>query len=396
MGMNEMINEAEQHLLHTYNRYPVVFERAEGVHLYDTDGKEYLDAFSGIGVMAFGYGHPRFTAALKFQISRLTHISNYYYNVPLVEAARKFTEGSGMDRVFFTNSGGEAVEGALKTARKYAWLKDGRTDHEIIAMDHSFHGRTFGALSVTGKKAYRDPFEPLIGPVHFAQFNDIESVRALVNDRTCAIICEPVQGEGGVYPADPAFLEALRALCNERDILLIFDEVQCGMGRTGEMFAWQGYGVKPDVLTSAKALGCGVPVGAFAMTQKVADASLVAGDHGSTLGGNPLVCAAINAVFDIYKEDGILENVRALTPYLEQKLDALKEKHACIIDRRGRGFFQALEFDGAVAPVIDRARELGVILINAGANVLRIIPPLCYTKENIDEMCAAIDKALGA
>ena len=328
MSTNEMITEAEQHLLHTYNRYPVVFDRAEGVRLYDADGKEYLDAFSGIGVMAFGYGHPKYTAALKDQVDRLTHISNYYYHTQLAEAARKFTEASGMDRVFFTNSGGEAVEGALKTARKYAWLKDGRTDHEIIAMEHSFHGRTFGALSVTGKKAYRDPFEPLLAPVHFAEFNDIDSVRSYVNEKTCAIILEPVQGEGGVYPAKPEFLQELRALCDERDILLIFDEVQCGMGRTGYMFAWQGYGVKPDVLTSAKALGCGVPVGAFAMTQKVADASLAAGDHGSTLGGNPLVCAAMNAVFDIFEEDKILENVREMTPYMERKLDELKAKHA--------------------------------------------------------------------
>ena len=243
MSTNEMITEAEQHLLHTYNRYPVVFDRAEGVRLYDADGKEYLDAFSGIGVMAFGYGHPKYTAALKDQVDRLTHISNYYYHTQLAETARKFTEASGMDRVFFTNSGGEAVEGALKTARKYAWLKDGRTDHEIIAMEHSFHGRTFGALSVTGKKAYRDPFEPLLAPVHFAEFNDIDSVRSYVNEKTCAIILEPVQGEGGVYPAKPEFLQELRALCDERDILLIFDEVQCGMGRTGYMFAWQGYGV---------------------------------------------------------------------------------------------------------------------------------------------------------
>ena len=394
MSTNEMITEAEQHLLHTYNRYPVVFDRAEGVRLYDADGKEYLDAFSGIGVMAFGYGHPKYTAALKDQVDRLTHISNYYYHTQLAEAARKFTEASGMDRVFFTNSGGEAVEGALKTARKYAWLKDGRTDHEIIAMEHSFHGRTFGALSVTGKKAYRDPFEPLLAPVHFAEFNDIDSVRSYVNEKTCAIILEPVQGEGGVYPAKPEFLQELRALCDERDILLIFDEVQCGMGRTGYMFAWQGYGVKPDVLTSAKALGCGVPVGAFAMTQKVADASLAAGDHGSTLGGNPLVCAAMNAVFDIFEEDKILENVREMTPYMERKLDELKAKHSCITDRRGRGFFQALECSGPVAEVIDRAREAGVILINAGANVLRIIPPLIFTKAEIDEMCAVLDRAL--
>ncbi|MBQ9464963.1 MAG: aspartate aminotransferase family protein [Lachnospiraceae bacterium] len=394
MSTNEMITEVEQHLLHTYNRYPVVFDRAEGVRLYDADGKEYLDAFSGIGVMAFGYGHPKYTAALKDQVDRLTHISNYYYHTQLAEAARKFTEASVMDRVFFTNSGGEAVEGALKTARKYAWLKDGRTDHEIIAMEHSFHGRTFGALSVTGKKAYRDPFEPLLAPVHFAEFNDIDSVRSYVNEKTCAIILEPVQGEGGVYPAKPEFLQELRALCDERDILLIFDEVQCGMGRTGYMFAWQGYGVKPDVLTSAKALGCGVPVGAFAMTQKVADASLVAGDHGSTLGGNPLVCAAMNAVFDIFEEDKILENVREMTPYMERKLDELKAKHACITDRRGRGFFQALECSGPVAEVIDRAREAGVILINAGANVLRIIPPLIFTKAEIDEMCAVLDRAL--
>ena len=262
MNMQEYIDEAEQSLLHTYNRYQIVIEKGKGVYLYDTDGIKYLDFVSGIAVFALGYGNKEYNDALKAQIDKVIHTSNYYYNMPAIRAAKKLKEVSGMDRVFFTNSGAEAVEGAIKAARKYAYLKDGTTDHEIIAMEHSFHGRTFGALSVTGTPKYREPFEPMIGNVRFARMNDLASVEELINDRTCAIILETVQGEGGLVPATEEFLKGVKALCEERDILLILDEIQCGMGRTGHMFAWQRYGVKPDIMTTAKALGCGVPVGA--------------------------------------------------------------------------------------------------------------------------------------
>ena len=282
MTMKEYIDAAESALLHTYNRYQIVLDKGEGVHLYDIEGKEYLDFVCGIGVYALGYGNKEYNEALKAQIDKITHTSNMFYNVPAIEAAKKLKEISGMDRVFFTNSGAEAIEGAIKAARKYAYLKDGHTDHEIIALEHSFHGRTMGALAVTGKKAYREAFEPLIGNIKFAEMNDFDSVKNQVTDKTCAIIMETVQGEGGIYPADKEFIEAVYALCQEKDILLILDEIQCGMGRCGSYFAWQQYNVTPDIMTTAKAVGGGVPVGAFLLGEKAAANSLVAGDHGTT------------------------------------------------------------------------------------------------------------------
>ena len=314
--------------------------------------------------------------------------------MPAIEAAKKLKAVSGMDRVFFTNSGAEAIEGAIKAARKYAYLKDGTTDHEIIAMEHSFHGRTMGALSVTGNPHYREAFEPGIGNIRFATMNDIDSVKALINEKTCAIIMETVQGEGGIHPADEAFLREIRKICDEKDILLILDEIQCGMGRTGYMFAWQKYGVKPDIMTTAKALGCGVPVGAFLLNEKVGAHSLVAGDHGTTYGGNPLVCAAVNKVLDLFETNHIIENVREVAPYLEKRLDELKEKYDFIIDRRGAGLMQGLEFDRPVAPYINSALEKGLMLINAGQSIIRLVPPLIITKQNVDDMIAVLDTCL--
>lgn len=392
--MKEIITEAESALLHTYNRYQVVLDRGEGVYLYDIEGKKYLDFVSGIAVFALGYHYKDYDEALKAQIDKLLHTSNYYYNVPAVEAAKKIKKISGMDRVFFTNSGAEAVEGAIKAARKYAYLKDGCTDHEIIAMNHSFHGRTMGALSVTGNPKYREAFEPMIGNIRFADINDIDSVKAQLSDKTCAILLETVQGEGGIYPAQEAFLKELRALCDERDILLILDEIQCGMGRTGYYFAWQKYGVKPDVMTAAKALGGGVPVGAFMMTEKVAAHSLAAGDHGTTYGGNPFAAAAICKMIDLFEENRILEHVREITPYLEQRLDELVAKYDFIETRRGSGLLQGLVCKDAVGTVINKAMEKGLILINAGASIIRLVPPLIITQENVDEMIALLDAAL--
>ncbi|MBS6204621.1 MAG: aspartate aminotransferase family protein [Firmicutes bacterium] len=388
------IEEAEQALLHTYNRYQVVLDRGEGVYLYDIEGKKYLDFAAGIAVFALGYGNEEYNAALKGQIDKLLHTSNYYYNVPAVEAAKHLKKVSGMDRVFFTNSGAEAVEGAIKAARKYAFLKDGCTDHEIIAMNHSFHGRTMGALSVTGNPHYREAFEPGIGNIRFADMNDIESVRACVNEKTCAIILETVQGEGGIYPASEQFLKSLRALCDEKDILLIFDEIQCGMGRTGAWFAWQRYGVKPDIMTAAKALGCGVPVGAFLMTEKVGQNSLKAGDHGTTYGGNPFACAAVAKVLDLFEQNHIIEHVNEVSGYLEETLDAFVEKYDFIKERRGCGLMQGLVFDRPVGGVISAALEKGMILINAGADIIRFVPPLVIEREDIDRMAKILDSCL--
>lgn len=384
--MQNYIDEAEKALLHTYNRYQVVFDRGEGVYLYDMDGKEYLDFVAGIAVFALGYRNEAYNSALKNQIDKIIHTSNYYYNLPAIEAAKKIKEISGMDRVFFTNSGAEAVEGAIKTARKYAYLKDGRTDHEIIAMNHSFHGRTMGALSVTGNPHYREAFEPMIGNIRFADLNDFESVKAQVTDRTCAIIFETVQGEGGIYPASEAFMKKVRALCDERDILMILDEIQCGMGRTGHMFAWQRYGIKPDVMTTAKALGCGVPVGAFLMTEKVGANSLAAGDHGTTYGGNPLACAAVSKVIELFREQDVLANVNRVGGYLEERLGDLVKEFSCIKERRGVGLLQGLVFDRPVSDIIKRAMDKGLVLINAGTDIIRFVPPLVIEEKHVDDM----------
>ncbi|MCM1189903.1 MAG: aspartate aminotransferase family protein [bacterium] len=394
MNSKDYIGQAERDLLHTYNRYPLVLDRGEGVYLYDVEGKRYLDFCAGIAVFALGYGNREYNDALKAQIDRVIHTSNYYYNVPAVNAAGKLKKISGMDRVFFTNSGAEAVEGALKAARKYAFLKDGSTDHEIIAMNHSFHGRTMGALAVTGNPKYREAFEPLIGNVRFAELNDIESVRAQLSKKTCAILLETVQGEGGLWPAEEEFLKQVRAICDERDILLILDEIQCGMGRTGYLFAWQKYGVKPDIMTVAKALGCGVPVGAFLMTEKVAEHSLTAGDHGTTYGGNPLACAAVEKVLDLFEQNHIIDHVREVAPYLEKRLDGLVQKHDCILTRRGAGLMQGLVFDRPVNGIISAAMEKGLILINAGPQIIRFVPPLVITAENVDEMISILESCI--
>ena len=397
MSMNEQMNHAEESILHTYNRFPVMFDHGEGCCLYDTEGKKYLDFAAGIAVNALGYHYPGYDDALKSQIDKLTHISNLYYNEPMSEAGEKLIKASGLSKAFFTNSGTEAIEGALKAARKYSYTKYGKEAgrFEIIAMNHSFHGRSMGALSVTGTEHYREPFEPLIGGVKFADFNDLESVKAQITDKTCAIITEVVQGEGGIYPVQKEFLEGLRTLCDEKDIILIFDEIQCGMGRTGYYFAWQSYGVQPDVMTCAKALGCGVPVGAFVLGEKAAAASLVPGDHGTTYGGNPFVCAAVSKVFDIFEQDNILAHVQELTPYLEEKLDALVDKYPIVAARRGKGFMQGLVIEGTtVGSVVTKALANGLLVISAGSDVLRLVPPLVITKEHIDEMIEKLEKSL--
>ena len=392
--MKEYIDEAERALLHTYNRFQIVLDHGDGVHLYDMDGKEYLDFCAGIAVFALGYNNQRYNDALKAQIDKLIHTSNYYYNVPAIEAAKKLKEVSGMDRVFFTNSGAESIEGAIKAARKYAYLKDGTTDHEIIAMEHSFHGRTMGALSVTGNPKYREAFEPMIGNIRFAKMNDFESVLSQVTDKTCAILFETVQGEGGIYPAKEEFMKKIKALCEEKDILLILDEIQCGMGRCGSMYAWQNYGVKPDIMTTAKALGCGVPVGAFLMTEKVAQHSLTSGDHGTTYGGNPLAAAAINVVLDLFGENHIIDNVQKTGAYLEEKLNELADKYDVIETRRGIGMMQGLVFKVPVGPVINKALEKGLILINAGTDIIRFVPPLVITKEDVDQMIGILTQSI--
>lgn len=394
MNKTEYIEEAEKALLHTYNRYQLVVDHGDGVYLYDTDGKEYLDFAAGIAVQAFGYNNKEYNDALKAQVDKVLHTSNLYYNVPTMKAAKRLLKASGMDRVFFTNSGTEAIEGAIKAAKKYAFTRDGHSGHEIIAMNHSFHGRSIGALSVTGNKHYQEAFEPLLPGVKFAEFNDLDSVKALINERTCAIIFETVQGEGGIYPATLEFMAGVRALCDEHDILLILDEIQCGMGRCGEMFAWQSYGIKPDIMTSAKALGCGVPVGAFLMTQKVADKSLAPGDHGTTYGGNPFVGAAVDKVLEMMERDNITEHVNQIAAYLEKGLDELVAKYEFLTARRGMGLMQGVVSEKPVSKISAKALEEGLIVITAGSNVLRFVPPLIIEEKHVDEMISKLDKVL--
>ncbi|ELH7389489.1 aspartate aminotransferase family protein [Campylobacter coli] len=389
----KMNYKEQSHIIPTYKRFDIVLESGEGVYLLDDKGKKYLDFSSGIGVCALGYNHAEFNAKIKAQVDKLLHTSNLYYNENIAQAAKHLVKASGLERVFFTNSGAESIEGAMKVARKYAFNK-GIKGGNFIAFKHSFHGRTLGALSLTANEKYQKPFKPLISGVKFAKYNDFSSVERLVNEKTCAIILESVQGEGGVNPAQKDFYKALRKLCDEKDILLIADEIQCGMGRSGKFFAYEHSGILPDVMTSAKALGCGLSVGAFVVSEKVAQKSLEAGDHGSTYGGNPLVCAGVNAVFEIFKKEKILENVSKLTPYLEQSLENLIKEFRFCKKRKGLGFMQGLSLDKSVkvAEVIKKCQENSLLLISCGENDLRFLPPLIIEKSHIDEMSEKLRK----
>lgn len=390
------MNYKEQsHIIPTYKRFDIVLERGEGVYLFDDKGKKYLDFSSGIGVCALGYNHFEFNTKIKAQVDKLLHTSNLYFNENIAKAAKNLANASGLSCVFFTNSGTESIEGAMKVARKYAFNK-GIKGGNFIAFKQSFHGRTLGALSLTANEKYQKAFKPLISSVKFAKYNDFSSVEKLVSEKTCAIFLESVQGEGGINPADKDFYKALRKLCDERDILLIADEIQCGMGRSGKFFAYEHFGILPDVMTSAKALGCGLSVGAFVVSQKVAQNSLEAGDHGSTYGGNPLACAGVNAVFEIFKKEKILENVCKLTPYLEQSLDNLIKEFDFCKKRKGLGFMQGLSLDKSVkvSQIIKKCQENSLLLISCGENDLRFLPPLIIKKDHIDEMSEKLRKAL--
>lgn len=386
------MDEAEEALLHTYNRFQIVLDHGDGVYLYDLEGKKYLDFAAGIAVFALGYHYPGYDDAVKNQVDKLIHTSNLFYSVPVAEAAHKLKSVSGMDRVFFTNSGTEAMEGAIKSAKKYAWQKDGSHNHEIIAMKGSFHGRSIGALSVTGNDHYQEPFKPLLSGIKFAQYNDLDSVKALVNEKTCAIVLETLQGEGGIYVADPSFMQGLKEICEEQDILLILDEVQCGMGRTGSMFCYQNYGIRPDIVTVAKALGCGVPIGAFLCTEKAA--VLTPGDHGTTYGGNPLVCAAASKVLDIFEQDHIVDHVKEVGAYLYEQLEKLTAETDKIIAHRGMGLMQGIEFNEAPGAIVKKAQDKGLIVITAENNVIRFVPPLVIEKQHVDEMIAILKECI--
>ena len=389
--MNKYIEETNSGLVHTYNRFPLVLDRGEGVYLYDEKGDKYLDFAGGIAVSGLGYGCQELNDALKSQIDKMIHSSNLYYNTTCGHAAEELKRISGMDRVFFTNSGTEAIEGALKAARKYAYKKQtGR--YEFIAMENSFHGRSMGALSVTGSDAYREPFEPLVPGVSFAEFNNLDSVKALVTSQTCAIILEPLQGEGGINVATEEFMAGIRKLCDDEGILMICDEIQCGMGRTGAMFAYQSYGTKPDIIAMAKAIGSGMPVGAFAMTEAVAEFSLEPGDHGTTYGGNPLACMAVSKTIEIFEKKNMISHVQEIGAYLAEQLERLVQEKDCVIARKGKGLIQGIEISKPVGEVTNAALKEGLLVISARGNVIRLVPPLVIEKQHVDEMIDKLSK----
>ena len=391
--MNQYMEETNQALVHTYNQFPIVLEKGEGVYLFDTDGKKYLDFAAGYAVSSLGYGNQELNDALKSQIDQIFHTSNLYYNTTCGKAAEDLKRITGMDRIFFTNRGGEAVEGTLKAARKYAYKK-GTGRCEFIAMKESFHGRSMGALSVTGHSPYREPFEPLVPGVSFAEYNDLDSVKALVTDKTCAIILEPLQGEGGINLATEEFMKGIRKLCDDEGILMICDEVQCGMGRTGSMFAWQAYGIKPDLMSMAKAIGSGIPVGAFAMTDQVAESSLEPGDHGTTYGGNPLACMAVSKTIEIFEREKLAEHAKEVGTYLAEKLDVLVDEYDCVTARKGTGLMQGIQITKPVSKVTNAALKEGLLIIGAGEDIIRFVPPLVIEKEHVDEMIEKLKKVL--
>lgn len=379
----------EKYIMHTYNRFPITLAAGRGMYVYDEHGKEYLDFVAGIAVNSLGHNHPKLVKAITDQAARLIHVSNLYWTEPQVNLAKKLVENGELDKVFFCNSGAESIEGALKLARRYG-SKTGR--QEIITMNHSFHGRTFAAVTATGQQHYQEHFGDMFPHIKYADFNDIDSLKAAVTDNTCAVLMEPVQGEGGIHPADTEYLKQVRQLCDEKDILLMFDEVQCGVGRLGTLFAYQTFGVVPDVVSMAKGIAGGIPCGVVMAKQKVADV-FSAGDHASTFGGNPLATAAGNVVVDELL-GGLLDNVKANGKYLTEKLNELKAKHDCIIDVRGIGFMQGMELNKPVAPVIAAAIDNGLLLVNAGSSIIRFVPSLIAAKEDIDKAMEILDAAL--
>lgn len=379
----------EKYVMKTYNRFPLTFVKGEGMYVYDENGKEYLDFVAGIAVNSLGHNHPKLVEAIAKQSSEIIHISNLYYSEPQVKLAQKLVENGSLDKVFFCNSGAESIEAALKLARKYG-SKTGR--QEIVTMYHSFHGRTFGAVTATGQGHYHEGFGDMLPHIKYADYNNFESVKAAVNENTVAILMEPVQGEGGIIPANKEFLQKVRALCDEKDILLMFDEVQCGVGRLGTLFAYQAYGVVPDVMSTAKGIAGGIPCGIMMAKADVAE-SFKPGDHASTFGGNPLAAAAGCVVVDELL-GGVLDNVKSMGKYLEEKLDAIVSKYDFIKERRGIGLMQGIELDRPVADCVAKSISNGLLLVNAGKNVIRFVPSLIVSKEDIDKAIEILDKSL--
>jgi len=392
VDLNELKEIDDSHHMNTYARLPVAFVKGKGTSLWDDTGKEYLDLLSGIGVANVGHCHPKVTSAVKEQVDKLMHVSNLYYTEPQAKLAKKLTEISFGDRVFFANSGAEANEGAIKLARRYAKLK-GSDAYEIITALRSFHGRTMKTLAATGQPDKHKPFEPLPPGFKHVPLNDIDALKEEVNEKTCAIMLEVIQGEGGVFPAGKDYLEEVRTLCDERDILLILDEVQTGMGRTGHMFAYQGLGIEPDIMTLAKGIGSGLPIGVLVAGEKAA--VFKPGEHGSTFGGGPVVCAGALATIEVIEEEGMVENSRKAGLYFKQELENLKAESGLINEVRGAGLMLAIELteERAKDIVLDLLED-GIVANNIGSNIIRFLPPLCITEEEVDKAITALEGLL--
>lgn len=393
MNQQEWVQLGKEVIMNTYSSFPIVFEKGEGCCLWDMEGKKYLDFVSGIAVNSIGYKHNDFINNIIEQLNKLNHCSNLYLNQPQIELAQLLTENSCFDKVFFCNSGAEAIESALKLSRKYGKKTHGKDCYEIITMNNSFHGRTFGAITATGQNKYQKDLDPLLPGIYYSPYNDFDALKQKITDKTCAILIEPVQGEGGIRPASPEFLGQLRKLCDERNIALVFDEVQSGIGRTGKLFAYEIYDVQPDIIALAKGLGGGFPIGAMMAVDKVADA-FSPGDHASTFGGNPLSCTAGKTVLNQLLNKNLLQNVMAQGKHLRENLINLKQNHDLIIDIRGIGLMQGIELKTSVKPIIEKCINNGLLLVGAGDNVIRFVPPLIINNKEIDEAMIILSNVL--
>lgn len=392
MSNQSIIDKGQRYVMNTYGRNPMALVKGQGSWVWDAEGRKYLDFVGGIAVCALGHAHPELTSVLREQSERLWHCSNLYWNKPQVELAERLCQATGMDKAFFANSGAEVNEGAIKLARKYFYRKN-QNRFEIIAFKNSFHGRTTGALAVTGQTKYQQGFEPLLPGVVFAEFNNLASVEALISDKTCAVLAEPIQGEGGINPAGPSFMQGLRELCREKGILLILDEVQCGLGRTGKVMAYQHYGIRPDIVTLAKALGGGFPIGALLATDEVGT-GFAPGDHASTFGGNPLACAVGSKMIDIISQPSFLNQVNRSGDYLRDKLLQIvkKDERATLV--KGMGLLLGIEFSVDVKELVNTCLKNGLLLISAGPRVLRFVPPLNLTEGEIDQALKILEQSL--
>src|SRR6266478_989868 len=389
----EIIQREKQFLLQTYSRYPLVIERGKGVFLFDFDGKKYLDFVAGLGVNALGHAHPRIVKTIREQAARAIHLSNLYYNEYQGLLAEKLCTLSGLQRAFFSNSGTEAIEGSIKLARLAGHRSGGAAKSELVGLEGSYHGRTFGAMSLTGQDKYRKGFEPLLEDVKFVPRDDLETLRAVVNDNTCAIVLEPIFGEGGIHECSVDFLNECRALADRHRAALIFDEIQCGLGRTGTIFAFQSLGVTPDIVAIAKPIAAGLPLGAFLAKEEFASA-ISPGQHGTTFGGGPLACRVALEFLAIVEEEKLLENVNKVGAYLQQELKAIVEKSAAAKEVRGRGFIQGINLEIPARPIVDAALEEGVLFNSTQDTVVRFLPPFLLEEKHVDKGIRVLKKLL--